>query len=249
MMTFNIRYDNPDDGIHRWDARKQPLAGFLIADGSDIIGIQEGLYHQLQFLDSCLTQYTYVGEGRDDGKLKGEFCAVFYDTTKYSVVSHETFWLSRTPEKVSVGWNASMERICTSVLFLDKATGNCFFVYNLHLDHISAKARRKSVRLVLKKAGAQNKYPFFIMGDFNASETENTIRYMKKALGDLSENNFSGPLATFQNFGREEQGNRIDYIFSDQKEACISYSHLNVNYRDNLYLSDHRPVKAVFEIK
>ena len=36
-----------------------------------IFGIQEGLLNQVEWIDSTLKNYNYIGVGRDDGKGKG----------------------------------------------------------------------------------------------------------------------------------------------------------------------------------
>jgi endonuclease/exonuclease/phosphatase family metal-dependent hydrolase len=101
-MTYNIRYDTDRDGINRWDVRKEWVAEIIKDVQPSVFGVQEALHHQLTFLDSVLTNYTYEGVGRDDGKQKGEYTAVFVDTTRYRIMKSGTFWLSPTTEKFFV---------------------------------------------------------------------------------------------------------------------------------------------------
>lgn len=115
-MTFNIRFDNPADGENRWELRRDFAADLIRNSGASIIGTQEGLVHQLDFLDEALPDFRYVGVGRDDGAKAGEFTAIFVDTTQFTIRDSGTFWLSETPERPSVGWDASMERIATYVM-------------------------------------------------------------------------------------------------------------------------------------
>jgi hypothetical protein len=105
-MSYNIRYDNTWDVENSWRIRRNKVSQILIQYAPSIIGIQEGLLNQVQYIDSCLINYEYVGIGRDDGKEKGEFCAIYYDTTRYALLKHSTFWLSETPDTISVGWDA-----------------------------------------------------------------------------------------------------------------------------------------------
>ena len=112
IMSYNIRYDNTWDVENSWTIRKNKVRQIFIQYAPSIIGIQEGLLKQVQYLDSCLTDYDYVGVGRDDGKEQGEFCAIYFDKTRYSGLNHYTFWLSDTPDTISVGWHAALERIC-----------------------------------------------------------------------------------------------------------------------------------------
>jgi hypothetical protein len=117
IMSYNIRYDNPNDSVNKWDNRKSDVLSIIEKYQPEILGIQEGLYHQVKYIDSCLTAYKFIGVGRADGKLKGEFSPIFYDVTKFSVIESSTFWLSDQSDLISVGWDAALERICTYGLF------------------------------------------------------------------------------------------------------------------------------------
>ena len=122
-MTYNIRYDNPNDGDNNWHNRKETLVNQILFYKPDIIGTQEGLEHQIQYINDNLKSYKYVGIARADVKEggKGEYSAIFYNTDKYAALINETFWLSITPEKPSRGWDASLNRICTYVLLKSKS--------------------------------------------------------------------------------------------------------------------------------
>ena len=149
-LTFNIRYDNPDDGKNSWEQRKTSVVALLEHYAPQIFGLQEGLLQQVRYLKEHLGPYNYVGVGREDGKEKGEYSPIFYDTTQYEMISNSTFWLSNTPEKVSVGWDAALERICTCALFRHQESGKYLWVFNTHFDHMGVKARQKSAQLLLK---------------------------------------------------------------------------------------------------
>jgi len=151
VMTYNIRYDNPSDGKNAWSLRKECLVSQIEKYNPAILGIQEGLHHQVLYLDSCFSKYAYIGVGRDDGKTKGEYCAIFYDTLQFRVIESSTFWLSGTPERVSVGWDAALERICTYAIFENVQTGKRILVFNTHFDHIGVIARKKSAQLIVSK--------------------------------------------------------------------------------------------------
>ena len=43
LMTYNIRYDNPNDGDNNWDNRKETLVNQILFYKPDIVGTQEGL--------------------------------------------------------------------------------------------------------------------------------------------------------------------------------------------------------------
>ena len=116
LMTYNIRIDNQEDGINRWDERKKGLVSLIKKSNPDILGIQEGLPNQILYLSKQLGEYSMIGEGRD-GKDDGEYSAIYYKNKKLKLEMDETFWLSETPEKPSIGWDAALNRIATVGVF------------------------------------------------------------------------------------------------------------------------------------
>lgn len=248
MMSYNIRYDNPSDGENQWSKRKEFLSNQITFYEPDVFGIQEGLHHQVTYLDSTLAEYNFIGIGRDDAKTKGEYSAIFYKADKFQVLEQSTFWLSKTPNKISVGWDASMERICTYALFKDKVNGQQFWVFNTHFDHIGDKARLMSAKLIVKKIKQLNskKVPVILMGDFNLKSTSKAITYLSEILNDsktASKSSPFGPIGTFNGFHFSEPvTNRIDYIFVSKKEVEVNKYAVLSDSKNLKYPSDHLPV-------
>ena len=248
IMTYNIRYDNPNDGENQWSKRKDFLSNQIAFNEADIFGIQEGLQHQVTYLDSVFVDYNYIGIGRDDGKTKGEYSAIFYNSKKFKVIKDNTFWLSKTPNEISVGWDASMERICTYGLFQNSNTKQRFFVFNTHFDHIGNKARLKSAELILQKIKELNpeNLPVFVMGDFNLTPESASIQKLSKALNDskkVSQLKPFGPTGTFNAFKfNEPVTNRIDYIFTSKNNIAVKKYAVLSDSKDCKYPSDHLPV-------
>ena len=247
VMTYNIKYDNVDDTINNWNDRKADMVELLKHYEPGIIGMQEVLHHQLTYLDDNLPTYRSVGVGREDGKEKGEYSPILYDATKYRLVQSETFWLSETPEKISVGWDAALERICTYALFEDIKSGKQFWFFNTHFDHIGTIAREKSVELIVSKIKMLNTkaYPVVLTGDLNLTPDQKPIQYLQKELIDgkkITQKAFYGPSGTFSGFDPNKiLDNRIDYIFV--KNAFVeSYNHIDDRMENNKHISDHLPV-------
>ena len=247
IMSYNIRYDNTWDVENSWTIRKDKVIQILIQYAPSIIGIQEGLLNQVQYLDSCLTNYDYVGVGRDDGKEQGEFCAIYFDTTRYSVLNDSTFWLSETPDTISVGWDAALERICTYGLFKDRQTAEEFWVFNTHFDHMGVRAREQSSGLILKMIKKINRrsLPLILMGDFNSIPDSPPVNKIKTDLSDalqISLEELQGPRGTFNGFDADLPiEKRIDYIFTGNFKV-LSYIHINDRLNNNRHISDHLPV-------
>lgn len=247
IMTYNIRYDNPADGDNAWSMRKESLAGQIQKYNPAILGIQEGLYNQVLYLDSCLTNYTYVGVGREDGKTRGEYSAIFYDTTQFMVLESSTFWLSKTPGQVSVGWDAAMERICTYALLESRQSGKKIWVFNTHFDHIGTKARKNSAKLIIRKIKSldNSDIPIILTGDFNSIPGSEPVKIICGQLVDSyakSVDKNTGPAGTFNGFDKESAiDEKIDFIFVKNIQI-LSCQHINEMRDDGFFISDHLPV-------
>ncbi len=247
LISYNIRYDNNWDIENSWLLRKNKLCQLLNDYNPSIFGIQEGLLNQVNFIDSVLVKYDYVGVGRDDGKIKGEFCAIYFDTTRFKIGTNSTFWLSETPDIVSVGWDAALERICTYGLFENKISGKKFWVFNTHFDHSGIISRKESSELIIKKIKEINteSLPVILMGDLNSIPDSDPIKLLEKEFTDplrVSLKNLEGPKGTFNGFDLMLTiDNRIDYIFTKNVKV-VSYRHIDERLNNKKHISDHLPV-------
>lgn len=247
VMSYNIRYATESDGENAWSKRKEYLAAQVAFHEPGILGVQEALLEQLEFLDEQLEQYTWFGEGRD-GEKKGEFSAIFYNTEEFEVVDKNTFWLSETPDSISKGWDAALNRICTYGLFREKATGRKLYVFNTHFDHLGEMARQKSAELIVDKIKTINSenLPVVLMGDFNLEPASPALApilgFLDDAKAVASEVVF-GPEGTFNGFKWEEPvSRRIDYVFTSPEGIEVLKHAVLSDSKDQKYPSDHFPV-------
>ncbi len=250
VMTYNIRYDNPQDGDNQWTNRKAAIVDMLLYYRPDIFGIQEGLHHQVSYLDAQLADYNYVGVGRDDGLMRGEYTAIFYNTQRYTPIETQTYWLSSTPDRVSVGWDASMERITTFAVLVNHSIQDTLYVFNAHFDHIGSEARERSAQLInslIAKHQLMDKR-VVVMGDLNCLPDDMPIHTFMEVLNDsyeISKVDPYGPSGTWCSFDiMEEPKRRIDYILT-KNLSVIKQRHIDDKRPDNLNLSDHLPVLAI----
>ncbi|MET3038317.1 endonuclease/exonuclease/phosphatase family protein [Chryseobacterium sp. NRRL B-14859] len=249
VMSFNIRLNVASDKENAWPERKQDVADLLMYYHPDYFGVQEALPDQMKDIKSGLKNYDYIGVGRDDGKEKGEFSAIFYDTNRLEVIRSGTFWLSETPERPSKGWDAALNRICTYAVFKDKKSKKEFLAMNLHFDHVGNVARVKSSELLLKKIKELNpkNLPVTLSGDFNLTDDTEPIKILSQQMKDTfyhSETKHYGPVGTFTAFNvNEVPKERIDYIFT-KGFTIKSHRHINDRRPNLLYPSDHFPVLA-----
>jgi len=249
LMTYNIRYDNPKDEINGWKYRKDKLVNQVNFYEPDIMGIQEGLVHQVKFLEDNLHDYKYIGVGRDDGKEKGEFAAIYYHTKTMVLLEHGTFWLSETPEEPSIGWDASMERICTYGQFNFKATGTKIWVFNAHYDHVGPGSRTNASKLILSKINEliNSKHDcVVVMGDLNAEPGQPPIELLSNQYldaGACQDCVVFGPEGTYNGFDiNNPLDRRIDYIFVDEEKMHISKYAVLSPLINRKFISDHFPV-------
>ncbi|MBL7764289.1 MAG: endonuclease/exonuclease/phosphatase family protein [Chitinophagaceae bacterium] len=254
VMTFNIRYNNPGDSLNAWPNRKDKLASQVLYYAPQLLGVQEALADQMNDLRERLKNYKSIGVGRDDGKEKGEFSAIFYDTTRLQVLQSATFWLSQTPAIIgSKGWDAAITRIVTWAKFRDKKSKKVFYHFNTHFDHIGKEARRESAKLLLQKvkeiAGAT---PAIITGDFNATASDEPIQIITDKSNplhlidskEISQTPHYGPEGTFTGFQSKEVSNEpIDHIFLKGKWKVLNHATISETW-EGRFASDHFAVLA-----
>ena len=254
VMTFNIRYNNKNDSLNAWPYRKDNAASQIKFHNVHILGVQEALHEQVMDLSQSLSQYKHVGVGRDDGKAKGEYSAIFYDAARLKLLDSSTFWLSLTPEiPGSKSWDAAITRIVTWAKFTDLKTRKMFFVFNTHFDHIGKEARRESARLFRQKVkGIAGNSPVVITGDFNSKPSDDPIKILTDSTDKdkfidtkaLSLTPHYGPQGTFNAFTSKETDNEpIDFIFIKGKWKVLQHATLSQTWGGR-FSSDHFPVLA-----
>ena len=254
VMTFNIRLNIKSDSLNAWPYRKDNAASQVKFHHVHILGVQEALHDQMMDLSQSLHRYKYTGVGRDDGKTKGEYSAIFYDTARLKLIQSSTFWLSLTPEVPgSKSWDAAITRIVTWAKFRDIASKRTWFVFNTHFDHMGKEARKESAKLLKQRvkdiAGAES---VIIMGDFNSKPSDDPIKILVEA-GDpdrfidtkaISVTPHYGPQGTFNAFTSKETDNEpIDFIFIKGKWKVLQHATISQTWGGR-FSSDHFPVFA-----
>lgn len=253
IATFNLRMDTPSDGENAWFHRKDMVNDLIRFYGFDLFGTQEGFTHQLNDI-LRLSDYRFIGVGRDDGKDAGEHCAIFYRSDRFKVLDQGDFWLSEHPEKPGRGWDGTCcNRICTWGKFEDLKNHKQFYFFNVHYEYEGDVARRESSNLMISRiksiAGNQ---PVFLTGDFNAFPTEEPIRILNDSgfLNDsykITKEAPFGPVCTYHGYDSTiKTEERLDYIWVTDSIQIDKYGVLT----NTLYghtPSDHFPVMVVAE--
>jgi len=257
-MSFNIRYDEPRDGVNAWPNRKTKVADVIRFHKADIVGVQEALLSQLRDLEKLLPDFAWCGVGRTDGKEAGEYSAILYNKSRFQLLETNTFWLSETPDRPgSMGWDAAYPRVVTWAKFKDRVSKKTFIHFNTHFDHRGEKAQKESAALILKKVGEiAGRFPFVLTGDLNVTEDSEAYKTLKNGnsttrLADAkyaSAHGHFGGDSTFNEFKELQPGRKIDYIFV--REGMLVTEHGALSDRWNgLWASDHIPVIAEIVIR
>ncbi len=253
VMSFNIRYGTARDGEDHWEKRKEHVLATIQAAEPQLLGLQEALAFQVDYLSERLPHLKVVGIGRD-GDRQGEFSCLLIDERRLEILRSGTFWLSEKPEVVaSKGWDAALPRICTwsilrerGALPRERKAGPEFLWMNTHFDHRGERARRESGALIHERLAAFGKLPAIVSGDLNAGETSAVLRALK---GDKLRDSFrvlhadAEQVGTFNGFRGRKDGAKIDYVLctSDWEvlEATIERREF-----EGRTPSDHYPVLA-----
>lgn len=255
VMSFNVRYDNPDDSLNNWKFRSDRVADAILFYDADVVGTQEVLVNQLNDLKKRLDKsYAMVGVGRENGKEQGEYAALWYKKTRFELCDSGNFWLSETPEVAgSMGWDGACVRIASWAILRDKESGRELLAMNTHLDHVGQTARREGVSLILNRVKElRGDRPVVVTGDFNSTPESDVVAHVTgdSIPGHLTDTRTASPLVygpswSYHDFGRLPLEERIliDYIFIGGPLTVKSYGVLSET-KDGSWLSDHCPVLA-----
>ena len=230
VMSFNIRYDNPGDGVNRWTNRTELVTGVIKDIDPDVLGAQECLDHQAAFLREQLDGYGFIGVGRSDGRTRGEYAPIFYKQDRFTCLASGTIWLSPTPNTPgSVGWDASITRIATWGVLRDVNDERVYAFINTHFDHVGVESRLEAAGILQQLAAQLDASGYepdgvVITGDFNCGPTEAPIERLTAADAEpfsltdsyAATHDSEDDSATFTVNGFEggAPGRRIDYVFA-----------------------------------
>lgn len=248
VISLNLRTVSASgkDGANRWDNRKSSIVKMLKEESPDIFGIQEGYLCQIDYLSENCTEYSRVGVGRDDGKEAGEFCSIYYRTSRFKLVEDGNFWLSDTPEKPSKGWGEKYYRIVSWARLMDLKSGRTLVVFNTHFP-LCKTAQENAISLLNERISAiAQSDPVVICADWNLPLASPLLTSLLENFSDLR-TSFRHPdtQITYNAFGLKK-GGLIDHIFYSGLKP-LRYYNLNRDYGVP-YISDHYPIKGVFRL-
>lgn len=246
VISYNIRNGEANDGTNSWQYRYPTSAMMIMDQKPDIFGVQEAYDYQVVYLKEYCEGYKCVGVGREDGKHDGEHMSIFYNSKTVKLLKWGTYWLSETPDKPSLGWDAACRRTATWALMKDKKNGRKFYYVNTHLDHVGMLAQKNGLALIVDRIKAMNKegYPMILTGDFNVEPSNPVLSDLDKMMTsarDAAVKTDKG--GTYHGWGKESEV--IDHIYYSGFSACTLFEIVKKSYLDRKFVSDHYPVRAV----
>ncbi len=264
LMSFNIRYESHDDlGARSWRARIVGVVKMLRNEQPDLFGVQEAQHGQVADLWASLPDYEFLGVGRDDGKLAGEYAGIFYrrDRFEADVSEFGYFWLSATPAVAgSKTWGNEFPRMVTWLRLVDRATGRGFYVFNTHWDHRNQPSREQSALLLAQRIDARKNQeePIVLLGDFNATEANPSVRYLTGEHAFLAGSKRiwkNGLKDSFQVLHSAQRNRRTLHFWQGNEDGFLKVDHILVSAnalvqessivsKDTPLVSDHFPVAS-----
>lgn len=259
VMSYNIRYGTANDGENHWDKRKDFLIETIKAFNPDLLGTQETLGFQRDYLAEKLSGYDVLGVGRDNGKEAGEMTALYFKRNRFEKLDGGHFWLSETPNVPgSKSWDTSLTRMVSWVKLRDKLQPKAkpLMFFNTHFDHRGEQARVESAKLIRRKVvEAAKTCRVIVTGDFNAGEDTQPYQAFfglneggKSSLRDvyrLMHPTRAANEGTFSSFKADQtSGPRIDWI-GVSAEWKVVKAEIDRTQRNNQTPSDHYAMTAI----
>jgi endonuclease/exonuclease/phosphatase family metal-dependent hydrolase len=247
VMSYNIRYDNPDDRPD-WRARRGPMARQIAFFAPDILGLQEALLPMVDDLSGTLPGYAHYGVGRDDGDTRGESTTIFYRAARFERLLAQTQWCSPTPDRPGKAYDAALPRTYTRLVLRDRISGALLDVRNAHFDHVGAVSRKLCAQQIRNQAPWPSAR-LIIVGDFNSAPGEAPYLVLTDKDAPLKDARLAsrlvfGPAGTFNDFSpAAAPSGPIDHIFIDRALTVRRFATLT-DTENGLAISDHFPVIA-----
>lgn len=264
LMTFNVRYETPDDRDgHAWRDRISGAVRMIRRERPDIIGVQELLHGQAADLWASLPEHRFFGVGRDDGLRMGEYSGIFYRQDRFQAdpADRGTFWLSETPEQIgSRTWGNEIPRVAAWLRMVDKASGRGFYVFNTHWDHKNQPSREQAALLIARRIDARKhrEEPVALIGDFNSNELNPGMLYLtgeRVAAAATQRIWANGMVDTYQAIHPGKPDRRTLHFWKGNRDGALKVDHILVSRNakilaaaiitdDDPVVSDHFPVTA-----
>ena len=250
-MSFNLRLQTEHDGINEFSKRYPRAFEVVKNESPDVIGFQEVTDYMRSVIEENLTDYTFVGCGRDSD-YHGECMLIGYKKD-FILVGLENVWYSNTPSIAGSRYvdidQSGCPRMYTTALLKHNDVKKPFRFINTHFDHSGEIARYLEA---LQLTNAIKSYPecFILTGDFNATPESREMIQITRAFDNRPVIDCTSDIGpTFHSYFNLSPKERvkIDYIFTDMK--CKGAYAIPDPCIDGLCYSDHNAVCALIELE
>jgi len=249
VMTFNLRFDNKNDGANAWPLRRELVKQLVEKYNPHVLGTQEGLWSQLAYLKDNLSAYHIHTPNREFDPTC-QYPTLFFHKEKFEVLEGGEFWLSLTPMvHRSKNWDSAFPRMMSYAKIRMDGKGEPVWVSVTHLDHIGTEARYQQAKIIADWI-KQRTAPIILMGDFNdspgspvhrvLSSPETGLKDTWSVLGCTEETPDS---MTHHGFTGVPQKARMDWIMISP-HFKVKKTDIIKDNRDGRYPSDHFPYMA-----
>ena len=263
LMTYNLKFASPDFEPS-WEVRRDMQVDLIRKYEPDIVGTQEGLKEQIDYLADHLPEYIVVGEGRKGGD-DDEHMAIFFRRDKFRLRELQSFQLSETPGVIGSGPEVNPRMVTWARLAVinrpaDGKQGPYpqdyrghwentreFYVFNTHFfnGRNMELARLNASKLILERIQALDRFgewtperPVFLMGDFNCRPGSPPYAVLVGNRDSQEEDRLSDT---------SETHNDIDWILFKGQVKVLKYEEVDYN-AEGVYPSDHKPIFVEVEI-
>jgi len=257
LMSYNLKFASPKYQP-LWEVRKEWQIDLIRQYSPDIIGTQEGLKEQVDYLQDELSEYVVVGEGRKGGD-DDEHMAIFFKRDKFRLREMGSFQLSATPEVIGSGPEVNPRMVTWVRLAIvnrtkDDKTSSYpqdyrghwdntqeFYVFNTHFfnGRKDTLARHSAAKLIMKKMEKLNRFgawtkerPVFLMGDFNCKPGSAPYKVLVAEEDSYQPHLFKDCIPG---------GKGIDWIVYKGDISVMHYERVDYNI-EGVYPSDHKPI-------
>ena len=264
LMTYNLKFASPTFEPS-WEVRRDMQVDLIRKYDPDIIGTQEGLKEQVDYLMDHLPEYTVIGEGRKGGD-DDEHMAIFIKRDKFRLRELQSFQLSETPEVIGSGPDVNPRMVTWVRLAMITWPGEGedspypqdyrghwentqeFYVFNTHFfnGRKDSLARWNASKLIRERITALNRFggwtpdrPVFLMGDFNCRPGSPPY---KELTGDPD----TGIPGLMRDTSNDHED--IDWILYKGPVKVLHYEEVDYNVK-GVYPSDHKPIYVEVELQ
>ena len=252
IMTFNIRFETEEDGLNAWIYRRNLVTELIRKYDPSILGTQEGMIQQLDYIQNELPEYQMHVPNRVLTDT-AQYPTLFIRRNEFDVLDGDEFWLSKTPRAhLSKDWDSAFPRMMSYARVRHKDTDKVLWIAVTHLDHMGKRARYEQAKIIAKWTESVSG-PIIFMGDFNDHPESDVHRILTSPTTGLKD--------SWQLLGKEEnatsftihgfegipQKTRIDWILVTP-EFNVTVAQIIRDHSVEFYPSDHYPYMVSLEI-